>query len=192
MNILFKPPEEVNVLMNKQYNAVEKANTEIIDIWLEHIVFTLGWWISLSLTILPWIIWIKYRKKSSTNRLLLGGIWSICIATWLNYMGVTMGLWRYNVKTIPLIPDFIAWDFSLMPVSIMFFLQFKPKTKPLIKGIVFAGVTSFLVEPFFKWLGFFEYPNWHFVASFPFYVGIFLVANYLANGHGFEKIDFKN
>jgi hypothetical protein len=110
------------------------------------------------------------------------------IATFLNYLGVTLGLWRYNVKTIPSIPDFIAWDFALMPVTIMFFMQIKPDIKPIIKGLLFSGMTSFLAEPLFKWLGFFEYPGWHFWASFPFYLVIYLIANSLVNGNTFSPL----
>ncbi len=46
-------------------------------------------------------------------------------------------------------PDYIAWDFSLMLVTIMFFLQVKPKVSPIIKGLIFAAMTAFLAEPLF-------------------------------------------
>lgn len=51
--------------MNEQ---VHQAHVELLHIWLKDIVFTWHWWIDLSLTILPWILWLKVRKKESTHR----------------------------------------------------------------------------------------------------------------------------
>ncbi len=180
--------DELKKLIEKQYDKVDKANSDIVDIWIDHILFTFSWWISLFLLVVPWILWLKYRKKKSTTRLLTAGIWVAFIATWLNYIGVTLGLWRYNVKLIPVIPDFLPWDFSLLPVTVMLFIQYKPKTKPFIKAILFASLVSFIGEPLFKWLDFFEYPGWHFLASFPFYIGIYLVANSLAMSENFDSL----
>ncbi|MCT8140308.1 hypothetical protein H1D32_22980 [Anaerobacillus sp. CMMVII] len=75
-----------------------------------------------------------------------------------------------------------------MPVTIMFYIQIKPDKNPIIKGLMFAAMTAFLAEPFFKWLGFFEYPVWHFWASFPFYFVIYLIAHYLVNGDTFQPL----
>lgn len=68
------------------------------------------------------------------------------ISSWLDYVGVTLGLWRYYNKLIPLMPDYIAWDFAHMPVTIMFFLQIKPQVNPIIKGLIFAGMTAFIAR----------------------------------------------
>lgn len=67
-----------------------------------------------------------------------------------------------------------------MPVTIMFFLQIKPKASPYIKGLIFAGMTAFLAEPFFLWLGYFKYPGWNSIISFPFFFVIYLIAHRLA------------
>lgn len=186
---MFKPSPDISNMLNKQYEKIDQANDQVVDIWVEDLVFSPGWWFCFFLIVIPWGLWFKYRKKNSTGRLLLGGIWVSFISAWLNYVGVTLGLWRYNVKTIPVIPDFIAWDFALMPVTIMFLLQIKPRVKPIIKAILFAGVTAFCAEPLFKWLGFFDYPHWHYFASFPFYIVIYLVANSLVQGTHFARIE---
>ncbi|WP_430062062.1 CBO0543 family protein [Priestia aryabhattai] len=54
------------------------------------------------------------------------------ISTWLDYVGVTMGLWRYYNKLIPLMLDHISLDFALMPVTVMFFLQVKPNQRSIL------------------------------------------------------------
>ncbi|WP_134702352.1 CBO0543 family protein [Ammoniphilus sp. YIM 78166] len=180
--------KEVDRLIVRQYEKVDGANSEIVDIWIEHILFSPGWWVVLLLALAPWIIWIKYRKKESTARLLLAGIWVALIANFLNYIGVTLGLWQYKVKLVPVIPDFIAWDFSILPVTIMFLIQIRPNVKPIVKALLFSTFTAFVGEPFFNWLDFFDYKNWHYLASFPFYVVIYLVANRLTTSKSFSPI----
>src|SRR4051812_1808376 len=101
---------------------LDDAHTKLTEIWVDNIVFSFGWWTSLFMTIIPWLIWFIFRNKESKTRLLLGGLWAMFISTWLDYVGVTMGFWRYYNKLIPLMPDYISWDFALMPVTIMFFL----------------------------------------------------------------------
>lgn len=110
------------------------------------------------------------------------------ISSWLDYVGVTLELWRYYNKLIPLIPDYIAWDFALMPVSIMFFLQIKPQVRSIIKGLIFAGMSAFLAEPFFLWLGYYKYPGWNSIFSFPFFVVIYLIAHKLAHSSAIKPI----
>ncbi|MGO4889465.1 CBO0543 family protein [Anaerobacillus sp. MEB173] len=185
---MLSPDKDVEKLIEKQYVIIDKANTNIVEIWIEHIVFSAGWWIGLCLLILPWLLWIIFRKKESTNRLLIGGVWVAFIATFLNYAGVSMGLWHYDIKLIPIMPDFLAWDFALLPVTVMFFIQIKPNIKPLVKALIFSALTAFIGEPLFKWLGFFDYPNWHYLASVPFYVVIYLIANKLVNGTNFDSV----
>jgi hypothetical protein len=41
---------------------------------------------------------------------------------------------------------------EIMPVTILFLLQIKPKINPWLKALIFAGLSSFLAEPLFNWL----------------------------------------
>lgn len=177
----FSPPKNIKTLIDEQYRILDDAHTKLSKIWVDDIVLSFGWWTSLFMTIIPWLVWFIFRNKESKTRLLLGGLWAILISTWLDYVGVTMGLWRYYNKLIPLMPDYISWDFALMPVTVMFFLQIKPKANPFIKALIFASMTAFLAEPLFLWLGYYHYPGWNSISSFPFFIVIYLIAHYLVN-----------
>ncbi|HWO74982.1 MAG TPA: CBO0543 family protein [Bacillus sp. (in: firmicutes)] len=144
-----KVPSDIRELIDQQYKTLDDAHTRLSQIWADHIVLSFGWFTSLFLTVVPWIVWFIFRDKDSQTRLLLGGLWAMLVSSWLDYIGVTLGLWKYYNKLVPLMPDYIAWDFSLMPVTIMFFLQVKPKVSPIIKGLIFAAMTAFLAEPLF-------------------------------------------
>ncbi|MEH7495402.1 CBO0543 family protein [Neobacillus niacini] len=128
------PSDRIQKLINEQYKSLDDAHTRLSEIWVNDILFSFGWITTLLLTVVPWIVWFIFRKKESSTRLMVGGLWAMLISSWLDYVGVTLGLWRYYNKLIPLIPDYIAWDFALMPVTIVFFLQIKPQVSPIIKG----------------------------------------------------------
>jgi ABC-type phosphate/phosphonate transport system permease subunit len=82
----------------------------------------------------------------------------------------------------------MPWDFSIIPVFIMFLIQFKPNIKAYWKGLFFAVTGTFLGEPLFMWLGFYVAENWSKVYSFPIYFFIYLACNKLSKVEKFEQI----
>lgn len=177
--------------VNKVEEIYEKAHeihVKLFEIWLEHMLFTPKWWLLLSLIIIPWTLWFIYRKKESTHRLLFAGMFSTIAAVMLDIMGVVTGLWYYKIKDIPLVSNMITWNFSLIPVSVMFSLQFKPFHNPYIKAFIYSALTSFVAEPLFMWMGFFGYKHWKYIYSFPIYFVIYLIAHYMSKGNKFEKL----
>ncbi|UNJ81252.1 hypothetical protein (plasmid) [Metabacillus dongyingensis] len=106
----------------------------------------------------------------------------------LDFLGVAFGKWYYTGKVIPTIPSYIPWDFVLIPVFVMFLIQFKPHWSPILKGILFAGVSSFVGEPFFKWLGFYVELEWSPFYSFPIYIVIYLISSRLSKVKSFQPI----
>ncbi|KAF0822094.1 hypothetical protein KIS1582_4115 [Cytobacillus firmus] len=75
-----------------------------------------------------------------------------------------------------------------MPVTIMFFLQIKPQVSPIIKGLIFAGITAFIAETFSLWIGYYKYPGWNSIFSFPFFFVIYLIAHKLAHSSAIKPL----
>jgi hypothetical protein len=71
------------------------------------------------------------------------------IAALLDILGAQMGLWHYRYEVVPLLPSYFPWDFTLMPITLMLFIQIKPNRNPWMKAIIFALISSFIAEPFF-------------------------------------------
>jgi hypothetical protein len=175
--------------MEKAYEMSDQANDYILQVWLDHIVFSWQWWVQLSLTVFPWVIWILLRKKKSSDRLLYAGLFSMITASWLDTFGVALGLWSYKWEVIPIIPSFVPWNLSLLPVALMFALQLNPlKLNRYFKGVVFSAISSFLVEPFFVWIDFYHPERWNYIYSFPIVLSIYLIADYISRRTDFEKI----
>ncbi|OAS87757.1 CBO0543 family protein [Metabacillus litoralis] len=176
-------------LIKKQYENVDKANTEIFNLWYENSFLGWEWWVNLLLTFLPWIIWLKLRPKDSADRLLYIGFLVMIITCGLDFIGIALGLWVYIHKLVPIIPTFAPYDFSILPVIVMLLLQYKPHVSPYIKAFLFAIIGSFIGEPFFKWIDFYEEIKWNSFFSFPIYFLIFLIAYYVSKRNGFSPFN---
>lgn len=170
------------------YQKVAEANRELHHEWLYHVVFTWRWWLALLLTVGIWGLWFWLRKKESTDRLLYAGFFVIFLSSWLDFIGVVNGYWRYTVDVFHTIPAFIVFDFSLIPVSVMLYLQFFPRLSPWIKGVLFAGGASFIGEPLFQWLDIYEPEKWRAIYSFPIFLGIYLMAHVLVYRNAFQPL----
>jgi hypothetical protein len=171
------------------YQQVAKANKDYFHFWRVNTAFHWDFWISFLFVIVPILFWIKIRKKKSSNRLLFVGFFVIIFSSWLDFLGVQFGLWYYTGKVIPSIPSYIPWDFVIFPVFIMTLIQIRPTLSPFIKGLIFAGISAFVGEPLFLWLGFYKMMGWHLYYSFPIYVVIYLLAHKLSTVGNFDPIN---
>ncbi|WP_026575213.1 CBO0543 family protein [Bacillus sp. UNC438CL73TsuS30] len=174
--------------MNKGLELIHQGFKIRNDIWLEEILFSWRWWLGIGLVILCWGSWWILRKKISSNRLLFAGFFIMVISLSLDAIGMQLKAWNYLYPIIPLIPAYLPYDLALMPVSVMFLIQVKPMMRPVYKAILFAVLTSFVGEPFFKWLGIYEPLTWRYIYSVPFYFIIYLIAHWLSNRCNFEKL----
>lgn len=177
--------EQYIEVVKKQYLKVDKANDELVRLWYENNFLQWEWWLGLVLTLLPWLIWLKLRPKESTDRLLYVGLFIIIISCWLDFVGVTLGLWYYPYKVLPTIPSYAPYDMSLLPVTVMLLLQYKQHISPYIKAIFFALLASFVGEPFFRWVNLYGEIQWNSFYSFPCYIFLYLFAYWLSQRNGF-------
>jgi hypothetical protein len=154
---------------------IQAVHDEVEHIWLDGMVFTWHWWLDVALSVLPWILWFIVRDRKNTHNLLYAGLFSMLTATVLDMMGIAQGGWNYNTLLLPYLPEYLPWDWSVMPVTAMLFYQFFPKISPWIKGAVFGVVAAYVVEPIFMWLGIYEPASWEHHYSLPIYFLIYMI-----------------
>jgi hypothetical protein len=162
--------------MDKFFCTFHQLQMEHFINWKKHTLWSFDFWVLLSLAIIPWVIWFIARKRGSEARLLLSGSFVLIIASWFDFLGVAYGLWGYKAMLFPTIPSFMPWDISLIPVTTMLWLQYKPRVNPFIKAISYSALTAFIGEPLFDWVGLYNPINWNSFYSFPIYTLIYLVA----------------
>ncbi|MUK87956.1 hypothetical protein GMD78_06035 [Ornithinibacillus sp. L9] len=146
-----------------------------LDLWLENVLWTPLWWVGVCLSIVPWILWLLFANKASRNRMLYTGFIVMLIASFLDFLGSSLGLWLYNYQVFPWVPAYVPWDVTLIPVVIMSLIEIKPKASPVVKGFIFAVLTSSVGEIVFEFLGLYKKVHWESYYSFPIYFLLFLV-----------------
>ena len=174
--------------VQKANEALHQVNAEFYSIWLNDMLFKWHWWLNLAMAVVPWILWLIVRKKESTYRLLFAGLVAASLSMLLDIVGTAMGLWSYISTLEPLSPPPSPWNFSLIPVSTMLFLQIKPKVNPLIKAVILAIGGSLIVQPILEWIGIYDPKGWKHYYSIPIIIIIYLIAYFVSTRKQFEKI----
>lgn len=181
-------PDETAKKIDDVYKSLVLADQKDHKIWFEYVFLSWQWWFGVLLTVIPWVIWWKFRKKESMSRLLYGAFFVIIISMFLDSFGTELGLWDYRYEPIPFLPSFLPWDLGLLPVSFLVLMQIKPHASPLIKAILYSFMSAFIGEPFFEWLGFYKSTNWNPFFSLPFYFFIFLIGHSLVTSKSFKEL----
>lgn len=178
--------ENVKKMIDDNVYEIEKLVQQKIDIWSTHVVFSGMWWFGVAISVIPWLIWFKFQKKNSSDRILYAGFFVMVISLCFDVVGDQLGLWHYRFNVIPVLPTYFPWDLTLMPLSVMTFLLIKPNVNPFIKAIIFATSSSYIGEPFFHWLGVYVLTGWKYSYSVPIQMVIYLVAHHLSRRENFS------
>jgi hypothetical protein len=171
------------------YERTEKANQDLVEAWVNYQLFSWKWWLNVGMATIPWAVWWLLRRKKSTHRLLYVGFVLIILASYMDFLGVTYGFWRYHIEVIPSIPSYIPWDFSMYPVAGMLFLQYEPRLSKHLKALLFACVSALAIEPVFIWLRFYEPIHWSVFYSLPIHYVIYLVAHWFSTHTEFKLLN---
>lgn len=178
--------ENVKRLIDENYDQIHRLIQKKIDIWTEYVLFSGLWWIGVGLSVVPWIIWFLFRKKNSTDRILYAGFFVIVISLAFDILGDQFSLWHYRYNVLPIVPTYFPWDITLMPVTVMLFLQVKADMNPIVKAIIFGLFSGYLAEPFFHWLEVYVPTKWKFTYSVPIQIIIYLIAHYISRRNKFS------
>lgn len=170
------------------FEKQKELNDEKIHIWLDYTLFSWRWWLGVALILLLIGLWIKFRKRESTDRLLYTGLFVAIFSSFLDMIGDFLGLWDYRYEVFPLTSNYLPWDLFLLPISMMFFIQVKPEINPVIKALIYSALVAFIGLPLLNWIGIYKPSHWRYIYSFPILIVIYLAASYIASRRKFEKL----
>ena len=180
---------DVTKKLMELHSSIEKLNDGYVDIWKEDMFLTWRWWLNVLLLLSPWLLWLIVRKKESTNRLLLAGLFVYVITSTLNSIGIAFGLWFYLYTPFPYIHTFfMPWDFSAFPVMVMILIQYKPQFNVYVKALFFALVSAFVFEPLFIKLNVYVIVHWKLYYGVPIYFFIYVVAHRVSKRGHFKEL----
>jgi hypothetical protein len=127
-----------------------------------------------SATIIPWLLWIKFRDKDRTYEILSYGLLWSALASLMDVIGGEMILWGYPDKLLPMVPPLFPADITVIPVSFMFIYQFAKTLKTYIAfSLLLSACFAYLIESIFLKVGMFELHNWTHTYSF---IGFFVLS----------------
>lgn len=149
-----------------------------LNLWLNKMLFSWRWFVNVALAILPWVFWAFLRDRKRTHSLLFSAFLLALITSCLDMLGMTLGIWSYYSKPEPLISPYLKWDITLLPVTAMFFYQYRPEVHSSVKSVIFAGLGSFVVQPVFEFLRFVNHKHWEDFYSFPILFALYLIGWY--------------
>lgn len=174
--------------VEKGTDLIKEGNHLIIDATINAFFFTWQWWVAVLMIIVPWALWAIFRKRESSARLLFSVFIVMILSTTIDALGVEYGRWVYPVKAIPIPTISYSLRYSLMPVLIMFFLQYKPNVNPFIKGIIVAGISAYIGMPMMAMMDMYKKIDWAYTYSFFIILFLYLVAHWFSRRKSFEPL----
>lgn len=162
---------------------IRKISSELsLEHWLKAELFTLSWWLSAGLVILPWIIWWKIANKKRIFEMIGYGLFIIIIASFIDVIGSEAVFWNYPIRFLPITPRLFPFDFVIAPTIFMSIYQYFPKWKTYIMvSTVVSTVLAFIVEPLLVVLKLYELYSWKYMYSFPIYLGAAIISKWLVS-----------
>jgi hypothetical protein len=165
-NMVKSPPN-----VDKIRQIHEAFTQSRIDFWLDETVWHWQWWLMAALFFLPWIVWWKLVDKRRITEILLLGMTILITASLLDELGTELQLWYYPFMPIPLYPQLVPVNFTVLPITYMLIYQFTPKWRSYIAAtIIMATINSGIGEPFLSYIGIYKLIHWKYIYSFPIYV----------------------
>lgn len=157
-------------------NQLLDAREFKMSIWKEYVLFDWHWWFGVLVTFISIFLWIKFRDRATTANLLLAGFTSSILSALLDTTGNFFGWYDYRYDVIPMTPNYVPWDFFVLPVLVMFTIQFFPKVNVYIKGIILSALISFVGLPILNWMNIYKAMNWNYFYSFGLMYIIFILS----------------
>jgi hypothetical protein len=179
-------------------NQIDKANQKITDAnhliyetGMKAFLFTWQWWLALAMIVVPWILWLLLRNRQSSARLFAAGLLVMVLSEILDTVGVSFGKWSYPVKVVPLATLNFSYRLSVLPVFVMFLLQYKPQMNPFIKAIFFSVLGAYVGMPILAKIDLYKKIDWAFTYSFFILTSFYLLAHWFYQLNTFEKVNKK-
>ncbi|UCZ52372.1 hypothetical protein LGQ02_16205 [Bacillus shivajii] len=149
---------------------------KIYSYWVEETLFTFNWWLLLTTAIGIFIVWFILLNKKIIIEIIAFGLLISTFAFILDLIGITMVLWSYPDRILPLLQPTLEIHKLHMPIIYMLIYQYFRSWIPFIIVITITSfVFSFVLEPLLEWLNIYEAYHWHHIYSFPIYIALAII-----------------
>lgn len=135
--------------------------------WVSEEFLSFAWFFNIAFLLLFYIVWIKLVDKRRLRDLLLFGSFMAVVATFIDIVAVTMGLWEYKVRLFPISPAPFPFDFTVIPILYMLVLQYTSTWRSYLTGSLLASALfAFVIIPVYVLLGKEQYHKFNYFYMF--------------------------
>ncbi|SEP94981.1 CBO0543 family protein [Piscibacillus halophilus] len=149
--------------MNEQKLEI---NHQKLNLWMENVLFDWHWWFGVIITVVAITLWLIYHERQSRVSLLLAGFIAAIISAIFDNMGQFLGWFDYRYDVFPMLPNYVPWDFVVIPIIVMFTIQLFKGVNIYLKGLVLSAIVAFLAIPFLNIINIYVLIKWNAFYSF--------------------------
>lgn len=134
------------------------------------------WWLLFISVFWPWIVWWKLVIKKRLFEILTYGLLWAAMATWLDLLGTSEGMWEYPFKLYDKVSCLLPADVSVIPVLYMLLYQYGERWKTFFIGsLIVSTLLSFVFEPLFLKMNMLNLITWSHTRSWFAFIFLALV-----------------
>jgi hypothetical protein len=144
-------------------NALRQLSLEH---WLHYELFTWQWWMKFIYLILPILLLIKLLDRKRIFEIVTYGLIISLISTVMDVAGLSLMLWQYPIRFLP-VGFFAIHDLFFIPIISMLLFQYCNAWKSFAgANLLLAAVGSFIEEPLAIWIKIYHPLHWKHLYSF--------------------------
>jgi hypothetical protein len=139
------------------------------------------WWLLVAFFIVPWCICFRLIHRTKRLETVFVGVFVAVITLLFDSVGYNLSFWDYPIEMIPLVPEALSFDLSMVPVALMLLYQYLDSWKSYSIGLLCMTVAYAIIgEPFCNWIGIVVYIKWKYIYSAVYYVVLGVITRWLA------------
>jgi len=150
------------------YETSRKLAEQSYNHWISNELFSFGWFFTIGVIAIVYIVWLSLVDKSNLcHLLLLGSLAAICFfVADMVFMGF-FGVAEYKIRPFPLMPPIFIISITKAPIAIMLIHQYTSSWKGYIlwTSIIMAFL-AFLLFPLYSIIGIYRLHNWNYFYQF--------------------------
>ncbi|WP_188206964.1 CBO0543 family protein [Alkalibacillus aidingensis] len=151
-------------------NIREELFQTYLQYWVDNEVFSLNWWVLLTLLFAIPIIWWVLADKRRIFELLAYGLLVSALATFFDSLFMSMVLFGHKTRLIPILPPLLPY-LTMIPFLYMLIYQWFTTLKSLtISTIFLALILAYVAEPILVWMDIYNLQKWTHTYSFAVYL----------------------
>ncbi len=135
--------------------------------WVSEEFASFPWFFNIAFLIASYIVWIKLVDKRRLKDILLFGSFIAVAAGYIDLVGVTTGLWEYDVHLLPFSPSLFPFDYTVVPIVYMLLFQYTSSWRNYLIGSVLASfIIAFVINPVYVYLRILRYHRFNYFLMF--------------------------